>query len=76
MPNSVATRIVSELRALSCRIDEQRAEIASLRVRLEIQFKRIAYLQAELDVLPVAKKQRRSRRLVLLSKAGPHSAGA
>jgi hypothetical protein len=75
MPNSVATRIVSKLRALSHRIDEQRAEMASLRVRLDIQFKRIACLQAELDVLPVAKKQRRSRRLVLLSTPGPHSAG-
>jgi len=76
MPNSVASRIVAELRTLSTRIDEQRAEMASLRVKLEIQFKRIAYLQAELDVLPIARRQRRSRRLVLLSTPGPHSAGA
>ena len=76
MPNSVASRIVAELRTLSTRIDEQRTEMASLRVKLEIQFKRIAYLQAELDVLPIARKQRRSRRLVLLSTPGPHSAGA
>jgi hypothetical protein len=76
MPNSVASRIVAELRTLSTRIDEQRAEMASLRVKLEIQFKRIAYLQAELDVLPIARRQRRSRRLVLLSTPGSHSAGA
>jgi hypothetical protein len=72
MPNSTATKIVAELRALSSRIDEQRAEMSSLRVRLEIQFKRIACLQAELDVLPTARKERRTQRLLLLSAAGPH----
>ena len=73
MPNSVASRIVSELRTLSSRIDEQRAELASLRVRLEIQFKRIAFLQAELDVLPMARKQRQSQRLRMLSTPGSHT---
>jgi hypothetical protein len=76
MPNSAASKIVAELRALSTRIDQQRTEMSSLRVKLEIQFKRIACLQAELDVLPTARKQRRTQRLLLLSAAGPHSVHA
>ena len=43
---------------LHARLQEQALEVASLRAASDIQFKRIAQLQAELDQLPVARKRR------------------
>jgi hypothetical protein len=50
-------RTVQELEA---RLREHALEMANLRVALDIQFTRIAQMQAELDNLPHAKKRRRS----------------
>jgi hypothetical protein len=43
---------------LHAQLQEQALEVASLRAAFDVQFKRIAQLQAELDQLPVARKRR------------------
>ena len=50
------------LQELGTRLREQATEIADLRAALDIQFKRIADMQAELDQLPQAKRRRQSYR--------------
>jgi len=54
--------ILSRLLQISSRLDEQALEITLLRHELDIQFRRIAALQAELDVLPAVQRRRESRR--------------
>lgn len=51
---------LAELRRINSRLDSQGLELNVLRAELEIQFKRIASLQAELDVR--AAHTRRARR--------------
>jgi hypothetical protein len=46
-------------------------EVASLRSALDIQFKRIAAMQAEIDLLPAS---RRRRHLAMTSRAQPSRA--
>jgi hypothetical protein len=58
---------------MSAALHEQRLEVASLRAILDVQFKRIAHMQAELDVLPTA-RERRTRIRELLQPA-PSSNG-
>jgi hypothetical protein len=48
------------------------AQLASLRAALDVQFKRIAQMQAELDVLPQA-RQRRNTLRELLTSASSHN---
>jgi septal ring factor EnvC (AmiA/AmiB activator) len=43
------------------------AQLASLRAALDVQFKRIAQMQAELDVLPQARQRRNTLRELLTS---------
>ena len=50
------------------------AQLASLRAALEVQFERIAQMQAELDVLPQA-RQRRNILRGLLVAAAPNGNG-
>jgi len=47
------------------------AQLAGLRAALEVQFKRIAQMQAELDVLPQARQRRNTLRELLT--AAPHN---
>ena len=57
----------SQLRQLATRLHRQNTEIAILRMKLDLQFKRISQIQAELDVLPAARKRRQSLRVLTLS---------
>ena len=50
------------------------AQLASLRAALEVQFERIAQMQAELDLLPQA-RQRRNILRGLLAPASPNGNG-
>jgi septal ring factor EnvC (AmiA/AmiB activator) len=50
---------------LEDRIREQATEVANLHAALDVQFKRIAQMQAELDQLPQARKRRQMLRATL-----------
>jgi hypothetical protein len=47
------------LKKRTARLDGMNFEIAWLRSTLDIQFKRIAALQAEVDLLPASRRRRR-----------------
>ena len=47
----------------------------ALQVELDVQTKRIAQMQAELDVLPIARKRRDSLRELLTQVAAPNGNG-
>jgi hypothetical protein len=55
-------RSVTKLQQLEAHVREQALEMANLRTALDVQFKRIAEIQAELDILPHARKRRSSLR--------------
>ena len=63
-----------ELRHRAPKVRQQALEIASLRTALDIQFTRIAAMQAELDRLPHARKRRQMLR-AQLGGPGSHSNG-
>jgi hypothetical protein len=46
------------LKQLAARLQEQSLDMANLRTALDVQFKRIAEMQAELDTLPHARIRR------------------
>lgn len=48
------------LEELTSRVHDQARELASLRAALDIQFRRIADMQAELDLLPYARRRRQT----------------
>jgi len=58
------------LEQLAVRLDAQSLEMAALRAALDVQFKRIAQMQAELDLLPLA-RTRRSLLMAGLPSATP-----
>jgi hypothetical protein len=49
---------MTTLEQLDARLREQSLDMANLRAALDVQFKRIAQMQAELDMLPHARKRR------------------
>jgi hypothetical protein len=51
--------MVSTLKKLDARLQEQALEVATLRSALDVQFKRIAQMQAELDMLAAARSRRK-----------------
>jgi hypothetical protein len=67
MTNSTKTT----LKQLMTRLHEQGLEMATLRAALDVQFTRIAQMQAELDLLPQARRRRQTLR-VLLAAPPPH----
>ena len=71
MTHSLAV-IVSQLRLMNVQLKAQAVEIASLRAAADIQFTRIADMQAELDVLPTARERREEVRVL---RRPPDSAG-
>lgn len=50
---------MTTLKQLAEKFQEQALEVASLRAALDVQFRRIAQMQAELDVLPTARERRK-----------------
>jgi hypothetical protein len=54
--------LLNRLLQMSSRLDEQALEIGLLRNELDVQFKRIVELQAQLDVLPAVQRYRDARR--------------
>jgi chaperonin cofactor prefoldin len=69
MAKSTAT-----LKQLLSRLHEQAEEMATVRATLDLQFKRIAQMQAELDLLPHA-KARRQKQLAMLMVQVPSNNG-
>ena len=55
------------LQQLDARLQDQTLEIVALRAALEVQFTRIAHMQAELDVLPRARRRRQALKSFLTS---------
>jgi predicted DNA-binding ribbon-helix-helix protein len=70
----MAKTSAATLRQLYDRVDEHAREMASLRSALAVQLKRIAAMQAELDVLPQARRRRETLRC-LLAPLSPHANG-
>jgi hypothetical protein len=62
---TLASTLLNELRQLSDRLNEQALEMAALRAAVDVQFTRIAHMQAELDVLPVRRDRRKTIRALL-----------
>ena len=54
MTKSLAAALLKQLREVNFLLRAQAREIANLRASTDIQFKRIAQMQAELDVMPGA----------------------
>jgi hypothetical protein len=54
------------------RLHAQAQELTTMRAILDIQFKRIAQMQAELDLLPHARRRREALRS-LLTEPFPHN---
>jgi hypothetical protein len=52
--------MVRTLKKLDAQFQEQALEVASLRSALDVQFKRIAQMQAELDMLAAARARRKT----------------
>jgi septal ring factor EnvC (AmiA/AmiB activator) len=50
---------MTTLKQLDAKLQAQALEVANLRAALDVQFKRIAQMQAELDVLPTARERRK-----------------
>ena len=65
MTTSDSAAILKELAAMNARLAGLTFEVAGLRSTLDIQFKRIAALQAELDMLPTARRRREATRMSL-----------
>jgi len=53
------TKSAVTLEELMSRLDEQSLTLTALRASIDVQFKRIASRQAELDLLPQAARKRR-----------------
>jgi hypothetical protein len=66
------TTSAETLEQLASRLRQQAVEMAALRAAVDLQFKRIAAMQAELDVLPRANRPRQTLR-GLLSKPASHN---
>jgi uncharacterized coiled-coil protein SlyX len=60
------TKSAVTLEQLMSRLNEQGLELTTLRAALAVQFKRIASMQAELDLLPHARKRRQALRQLLV----------
>jgi hypothetical protein len=67
--------LIQLLRHMNTRFEEQLAETKKLQALIDVQFKRIAAIQAELDVLPIAQQRRNTIRALLqpLISAQPHN---
>ena len=57
-----SSAILRELAVLNAHVTGLALELAEVRATLDIQFKRIAALQAEVDLLPAARRRRKARR--------------
>jgi len=66
------TKSAATLEQLASRLRDQAVEMATLRAAIDVQFKRIAAMQAELDVLPHV-RSRRQTLLGLLPKPASHN---
>ncbi len=53
------------VKEIMSRLQEQAQEMAHLRAALDVQFKRMAYMQAELNLLPLAHQRRQTLRALL-----------
>jgi hypothetical protein len=60
MSKSEMTEIQTALRKTDAMLAQQATEIATLKATASIQFRRIADIQAELDVLPRNRQRRRT----------------
>jgi uncharacterized small protein (DUF1192 family) len=62
MTEHESSAILNELAVLNAHVEGLALELVDVRTTLDIQFKRIAALQAEMDVLPAARRRRHTMR--------------
>jgi hypothetical protein len=67
--------LTQALHATNLRLDQQAAGIADLLAALEIQFDRIACMQAELDALPSSRERRKTVRVPFRPSAAFNGGG-
>jgi hypothetical protein len=75
VPKRLSSTMLTELRQMNAVLHEHGLEMASLRAALDVQFKRIAHIQAELDILPTARGRRRTVRALLQPPPSHNSDG-
>ena len=63
------TDTVDTIKELTARVAGLTFEVAGMRAVLDVQFKRIAAMQAELDLLPAARRRRKTTTASLPSPA-------
>jgi hypothetical protein len=73
MTTPESSAILKELAELNARFAGLAFEMAGVRTTLEVQFKRIAELQAELDLLPAARRRREEMRTPTLPPTPGHN---
>ena len=73
MTTSRPPTILRTLRQINTLLDQQAAELTSLRAALDVQFQRIAQMQAELDVLPTGSERRKRVRALLVQPPSSHN---
>jgi len=56
----MAKATAADLKELQSRLQNQAQELSTLRTAIDIQFKRIAQIQGELDLLPHARRRRKA----------------
>jgi hypothetical protein len=66
---------VNTLKQLDAKLQAQALEVANLRSALDVQFKRIAQMQAELDILPTARTRRKTISALLQQLPASHNNG-
>ena len=62
MTEHESSAILKELAVLNAHVEGLALELVDVRTTLDIQFKRIAALQAEVDLLPAARRRREALR--------------
>jgi multidrug resistance efflux pump len=67
------TKFSPTLKQLQAHLHEHSLQMASLRAALDVQVTRIAQMQAELDVLPQARKRRQLLRALLTKQSMDHA---
>jgi hypothetical protein len=71
MTTAESAATLKMLQKINARLDEQAVELTGLRKAFDIQFKRIAQLQAELDASPAGGRRRRQSAAAMSASAFP-----
>jgi len=69
----MAKSTAAELKELRSRFQHQAQELSTLRTAIDTQFKRIAQIQGELDLLPHARRRRKALVRAMWNEPSSHN---